>query len=338
MWAESDQVGDMSIRNALAGTAVVAVLALTVGACGGSSKPLGARSSTTPTTPASGSNVVLASVRTTAAAKTAHMSMSVETDGSGPTAFSLDAEGAIDFQTGNSQFTAKLGGTASTFLPDGLEMRIIDGVAYMKLPAGLAGLFGGGSGGDKWISVSAPAGSNSGANPFGGVGRSDPASVLSGLERISNDVKDVGTEMVRGVETTHYHATLDLKKSISRIDSGELPPGLRDKADALLGNAPAIPVDVFVDSDGRVRRIATTVDLGSVAAGVSGVSGASGLGDLPTMHVTVDFYDFGAPVNVVAPPADQIVEMPKLGDLGGLGDFGGISGGAGAPNAGGAAA
>src|SRR3954467_5790613 len=109
MWADSDRVGDMSIRKALAGTAVVAVMALTVGACGGSST--GAASRTTPTTtPASGSNVVLASVRTTAAAKTAHMSMSVATDGSGPMAFSLDADGAIDFQTGNSQFTAKLGG------------------------------------------------------------------------------------------------------------------------------------------------------------------------------------------------------------------------------------
>jgi hypothetical protein len=220
-------------------------------------------------------------------------------------------------------------------------MRLVDGVVYMKLPAGLGGLFGGGNGGDQWLSIKAPKGaSGAGAagGALGGADQSDPASFLSALQRISDDVKEVGKEDVRGVETTHYHATLDFKKA---IDGADLPPGLRDKASALFGNAPAIPVDVFVDSEGRVRRIAMTLDLGDFAAGlgVSGASGATGLGDLPTMHMSVDFYDFGAPVHVEAPPADQIVQMPKLGDLGGLGDvdFGDL-GGAGAPNVGGKAA
>jgi hypothetical protein len=140
------------------------------------------------------------------------------------------------------------------------------------------------------------------------------------------------------VETTHYHATLDLQKSVQAAD---LPPGLRDKANALLGDAAAIPVDVFVDSDGRARRMTITMDLGDFMGSVAGASGATGLGDLPTITATVDFYDFGAPVSVVAPPADQIVEMPKLGDLGNLGnlgDLGGFGGGSGAPNAGGATA
>ena len=330
MWADSDQVGDMRTRTTVSAAAVAAVMALTVGACGGS-KPFAAPSSTAPaTTPPSGTKVLLASIRTTAAAKSAHMSMTVGTDGSGPLAFSMTADGAVDFTTGDSQFTAQLDGAAASFLPDGIEMRMVDGVAYMKLPASLGGLLGG-SGGEQWMSLSIPKGGAAGAGAFSGVDQSDPTQFLAALQKISDDVTEVGKATVRGVETTQYHATLDLGKS---VDNADLPPALRDKVKGFLGNAPAIPVDVFVDSDGRVRRMTMTMDLGSFMAGVSGASGATGIGELPTMNVTVDFYDFGAPVHVEAPPADQIIKMPKLGDLGGFGDLGDL-GGPGASSGGG---
>jgi hypothetical protein len=51
------------------------------------------------------------------------------------------------------------------------------------------------------------------------------------------------------------------------------------------------------------------------------------------MTATIDLYDFGAPVNVVAPPADKVTDLKDfakslgLGGSGAFGDLGGATGG-----------
>jgi hypothetical protein len=64
-----------------------------------------------------------------------------------------------------------------------------------------------------------------------------------------------------------------------------------------------IPADVWVDSDGLARRIQLKLDLGTMA-------GTGGGSDLPVMTISIDLYDFGVPVHVEAPPADQVTEFP----------------------------
>ena len=59
-----------------------------------------------------------------------------------------------------------------------------------------------------------------------GLGQSDPPQFLAYLETVSAGVTKVGTETMRGVDTTHYHATLDLAKAVDRAD---VPPSLRDE-------------------------------------------------------------------------------------------------------------
>jgi hypothetical protein len=286
------------------------VLAAGVSACGGSSSPSAAPGKA-PAATLSG-NLVLASVRTTAAEKSARESMTVTTNGSGALAFSLTGNGVVDFATGNSEFKADLGGPSASFLPGGLEMRVVDKVAYVKLPASIGGLFGG-SGGEHWLSVNAKAGG--GSNAFSNLGQSDPTQVLGALERVSDDVKEVGTATVRGVETKHYTATIDFGKA---IDNTKVPKAFRDKTKGLFGSGakmPAVPVDVYIDGDGHLRRMTLDMDLGSFGAGATGATGVS----LPTLSMTLDLYDFGTPVNVQAPPANEIVQLPKLGGMGRLG-------------------
>jgi hypothetical protein len=111
-----------------------------------------------------------------------------------------------------------------------------------------------------------------------------------------------------------------------------VPPALRGKAKGFFADAaklPPVPVDVYVDADGHLRRMTMDLDLGSFA-GAAGVSGASGV-PVPTMAMSLDLYDFGAPVKVEAPPADQIISLKDFGQSGG-GMFGGHlpSGGSGA--------
>jgi hypothetical protein len=287
-----------------------------LGACGGQSSP---SATNRPATKAlEGSSLLLASVHKTAATSTARVSLSVSSSGTDSVSFKTD--GAVDFTNGNSQFKADLGGMLSSFMPGGLEVRVVDQVVYVKLPDLLSRFTGGAGGEAKWIAISGAKAGDSGS--FGGLGESDPTKFFAYLETVSNDVKEVGSETVRGVDTKHYTATLDLGKA---IDESKVSPALRDKVKGLLerGNAesPTIPADVWVDSDGHVRRMTLSLDVASFAGlGKDGLGkeARATTGELPKVSVTLELYDFGAPVNVEAPPADQIVELPDFGS-GGLG-------------------
>ena len=63
---------------------------------------------------------------------------------------------------------------------------------------------------------------------------------------------------MRGVDTTHYHATLDLGKAVdqqgrsARVARRAAQAAGEERSD----DAPTIPADVWVDDAGRVRRIA----------------------------------------------------------------------------------
>ena len=59
-----------------------------------------------------------------------------------------------------------------------------------------------------------------------------------------------------------------------------------------------IPVEVFVDADGRLRRL--NMDLSMIVQGQR----------LATEQ-TVDYYDFGVDVDVDAPPASQVYDLTK---------------------------
>ena len=114
-----------------------------------------------------------------------------------------------------------------------------------------------------------------------------PASMLEQLRAVG-DVKRVGTDTVRGVPTTHFHATVDLHKAAAL-----LPPARRalmqPQIDQLVLQAgqSTVPVEACVDGQNRLRRESVT------------------LGNLGTMRL--DLYDFGKPRRIVAPPADQVL-------------------------------
>jgi len=73
-----------------------------------------------------------------------------------------------------------------------------------------------------------------------------------------------------------------------------------------------VPVDVWIGNDGLVRR---------VQIGVSGLHATtpSTSGDLGGT-MTMEFFDFGQPVDITVPPADQVFEVDPsmLGSLGKL--------------------
>jgi hypothetical protein len=128
------------------------------------------------------------------------------------------------------------------------------------------------------------------------TGASNPSQELE-LLRSAGQVTAVGSETVRGVATTHYHAVIDLNRYPS-----VLAPSLRAaavRAAALLERVTGqstLAADVWVDRNGLVRRMAIALS----ACSSVGTVGAT---------VSVDFYDFGRQPSVTAPPAGEVTDI-----------------------------
>jgi hypothetical protein len=98
-----------------------------------------------------------------------------------------------------------------------------------------------------------------------------PRRLLSMLRDASTETQRVGEEVVRGADTVHYRLEVDCELAELHDCKG-----------------PTTPVDVWIAEDGLVRRIALEAE---------------------SDEVTVEFYDFGMDVAIVAPPPDQVVDV-----------------------------
>jgi hypothetical protein len=96
----------------------------------------------------------------------------------------------------------------------------------------------------KWVKVKS-------TDPSLNLGQNDPSQMLQYLRATSN-VDEVGKDTVRGVDTTHYSARLQLDKVADRV-SPDAARALK-QATRTLGTK-EIPMDVWVDGDGLVRRV-----------------------------------------------------------------------------------
>ena len=204
--------------------------------------------------------------------------------------FTVDANGAFDKDEG--QLTLALGGQGTA------ELRFLqeggDPVVYLNMPMLSSQL----PGGKSWIRLDvAKAGQALGVNVDQLLSQAgqNPADALD-LLRASGSVDEVGTETVNGEPTTHYKATIDLEKAVSKLGdrAQQLVQHLIDQ-----GAPSSLPVDVWIGDDGLVRKL--TMDE-SVSA-----SGSSAEVDLSLV-----FSDYGTDVNVSAPPAGDTLDLTQL--------------------------
>ncbi len=117
-----------------------------------------------------------------------------------------------------------------------------------------------------------------------------PAGPLDLLYRPVGDVALVGDEDVRGAPTHHVRATLDLT-------GARAAPAASFEARLVAAGVDALPVDVWLDDAGVVRRLLVSLD------------------EAASMTTTFDVYDVGADVTVTPPPPDAVVTLaPPPGD------------------------
>jgi hypothetical protein len=134
------------------------------------------------------------------------------------------------------------------------------------------------------------------------TGGSDPTQMLAYLNAASDSIDRVGSEDVRGTETTHYHVVVDLLKMANTVPAakqGALRRTLRREVE-LIGTH-TMPIDVWIDAHGLVRR--EHIGFSMQPPGASATVG---------MQMTIEYFDFGAPVHVVAPPAGQVADLSDL--------------------------
>ncbi|MDP9846811.1 LppX_LprAFG lipoprotein [Streptosporangium lutulentum] len=105
----------------------------------------------------------------------------------------------------------------------------------------------------------------------------------------SKDVKAVGTETVGGVDTTHYSGTFPVAEAAQVIDPAKSAQLQRD-----LSQAKNVKFDFWADAQSLPRKVAL-----------------SGAQQGATFNLTAFFKGFNEPVEITAPPADQVSELPK---------------------------
>lgn len=127
--------------------------------------------------------------------------------GQAPMTFTMRGQGVMDFSGAASSVTTEMFGMGS------FEVRQIENTVYMKMPKDFVAQM---PGAKPWVEADLEDlyGQQSGSVPGQmEMGKpQDPTRQLEYLRGVSDSVEKVGTERVRGTQTTHYRAMIDLKK------------------------------------------------------------------------------------------------------------------------------
>jgi hypothetical protein len=160
---------------------------------------------------------------------------------------------------------------------EGVDMRLVEGVMYMNM---------GQMTNDKFVKYDL----NDPANlPPGMAGLADQMDPLAAFKQFGPALKSVtyvGEEEVDGDDTDHFELVMDTTKV----------PGLED-----LPQGADVPkemaYDAWFDDDFLIRQMRMTMDMAT------------------TMEMEAQFFDWGEPVEIEAPAADDVVEAPPSGTL-----------------------
>lgn len=223
--------------------------------------------------------------------------------------FEITASGVVDAAAEQMQMEMDMGplfdqiaGSTGEELPPRLtgsmEM-VADGSSfYMRSP--MFSMMGA----EGWLSVT-PEDLGTSDEALGlGAGAYDFTKTLDSLRGVVGEPDVIGQEEVRGVETTHYRASIDLAQALK-----DAPADQRDELEAAfeqLGGGKELsevdmPVDVWIDGDDLPRRM--RIDMGSPFA-------AARLGE-GSMTMTMDFFDYGEPVDIEVPSPDEVTPMSE---------------------------
>ncbi|MFF5987802.1 LolA-like protein [Prauserella flavalba] len=170
-----------------------------------------------------------------------------------------------------------------------VEMRLVDQAMYMKM-AGLEAQ----TGGKPWAKISLDGTDPMSQQLSSSMEQSDPTKTLEYIKE-AGEITNSEKTTLDGQEVTHYTIELDFKKIASEMGAASgITPEQAEQLPAKL------PMELWLNSDNLPVQV--VMDMGKMmeAAGAGGQEA----------KMTMKYSDWGAPVTVEAPPADQVGEMP----------------------------
>ena len=297
----------MRIRTAVQYVALpasAALFALTGCASSGSGGP-SAASTGNKATPLS---LIKAAYTSTTAAKSARIATSITVNNaSGAKNLGVAMTGVEDFEHHRSDTTTSWDSMGT------IEQRQIGPDIYIKMTGAMAAAQRQLNANKPWshtriVNDPIPAALSS----IMGGANADPTALVKLLTSVTSSVTAVGSDDVRGQHSTHYRMTFDEAK-IRKLDAqmGDCPD---DEPTA--GTDSNTPLDVWLDGQGRLTRMWISITQDASSAESGGATSVTPLRDAEASGAfTVEFYDYGAPVSIEAPPADQTKTISDpLGD------------------------
>lgn len=120
----------------------------------------------------------------------------------------------------------------------------------------------------------------------------DPLWLLDALTG-THDAGTIGSDSVHDVAAAHYWARVDLIAADAAVDAG-----IRIPAEGPVSWWRCMPCQVWLDAQGRVLRMS--------------FPDRPGAGDDTPLWTTTEIRDFGTPVDIAVPDADEIVEPRQV--------------------------
>lgn len=169
---------------------------------------------------------------------------------------------------------------------------------------------------------------------LGGGQTADPMQVNALLRSIGEDVTEVGRARIGSVDVTHMSGTvtmgdlieaqgLTVEQMLDAVGTGTVDAVLARQTMGAMFDTP-MPIDVYVDDEGLLRRVAYSLDLGPMLAELSAALGEPAPGGLVfRMHMVMDYFDYGDPGIVVElPEGEPVVDITDwMVEMAGLGGF-----------------
>ena len=271
----------------------VLALALAVAGCGGAASPDLSR--------------VAQAAQATEGAGTAQFELTFDAKGLSQALsqtgsdMSFTASGAVDYDAQKTRMEIDLGSLSALLgAPAGGQTgltldAVLDGkVFYMRFPL-LAGVV---SADKPWLKMDLEElAKQQGADAaqLDQLSHVDPTQALAYLEG-AGEFTEVGQETVRGVETTHYKGTIDLRDAVDKAPSDQ-----RDQLERFLEDSGVteLPAEAWIDADGYLRKM--TIDF----AELGGMPGAS-------FSIAMELFGFGEAVDIHVPSDDEATDLSDL--------------------------
>ena len=260
-------------------------------AAGGQSESKGGSGLASPFTDA----IQLASASKQGTEKSKSAKFTMEGSAAGQT---MTASGAMSVDGANTKFSM-----TSTMAGQATEMRMVDKVMYIKLSPE----DGKQMGTDKtWAKISAdgtdPVSQAMGSALSQSAEQSDPSKILDKVSKAGRIISSDQTQL-NGEQVNHYKVEIDVAKAVDQF-TGQAPAATRDKFNEMIkGKDIKIPAELWLNKDNLPVQV--TMDQGPMMQAM----GLPGGGDA---KFTMKYSDWGTPVEVAAPPAEQVVDLGEL--------------------------